>query len=399
MIDFINLKPSQAYLTDEAVDLKTTREGFRRCANTTGKLGGGTIVLKFEIERYAVLTVTAIRVQDGRWWVKHIKANLPALLYGHNGCQLATLRDLHLALTRLRHIVSMVTTPACHDRLIPGIGSGNDGFIDAVEAMIQFDYPDRRFLVGSHFARLKNQQKPTGVYFRQSSTFGTRELILSIYDKLAQLWRGVADPETAQPTRVEARFRDEERLAKDVRKTGIYFGSSGPLLATLSPDTAYALVQLTLSRLTGFGWLSEIDSLQALPKAARLIAASLADLIHEPHRLDLAIENYRLVENPCPRTLQDTESKLRAYALRAFCGDPRKIIPPDRSELPRADVRLPDREKQFSLLMRDIGAPVEPDQDIVEAWSRTTFLPAIPSPGAVFGSVAPAPPIFRTQTL
>lgn len=399
MIDQIHLKPSCTFLTPEAVQLTSTRHGFGRCANITGKQSGGTVVLKFKVDRYAFVRIVAIKLSDGRWWVKCIEANMPSLIRGHNGTPLANLHELHLALTRLRHIVALVTTSACHGRIIPGVGAGNDGWIGRVECLIQFDDRDRRFLVGSHFARLKHQQQPTGVYFRQSSYFTTRELVLSIYDKLVKVRAGVAEPVGVEPTRVEARILDECRLAKDVKRTKLFTGASGPLVATLSPVTAHALVQLSLSRLSGFGWLPEVDSLQGLPKAARLIAASLGQLIHQPHHLDLALENYQLVENPGKRIMQSVESKLRAYAFRNYVGDPRHIIFPDLSELARAHVRWPEREKEFEVLMRDIGAPMEPEPDIVAAWSRTTFLPAVPATGALFGSVSPAPPPFRTSTL
>ncbi len=399
MIDKIHFQPSCTFLTPEAVQLTSTRDGFGRCANITGRLTGGTVVLKFKVDRYPIVSIVAIKLQDGRWWVKRIEGNLPSLIHGHNGTPLANLHELHLALTRLRHIVALVTASACHGRIIPGVGTGNEGSIGRVECLIQFHDPGRRFLVGSHFARLKHQQRPTGVYFRQSSCFITRELVLSIYDKLVEMRAGVAEPVGVEPTRVEARILDEARLAKDVLRTKMFTGVSGPLLATLSPVTAHALVQLSLSRLSGFGWLPELDSLQGLPKAARLIAASLGQLIHHPHALDLALENYQLVEDPGKRTMQAVESKLRAYAFRNYVGDPQHIIFPDLSELARADVRWPSREREFEALMRDIGAPLEPEPDIVAAWSRTTFLPAVPATGALFGSVSPAPPPFRTNTL
>jgi hypothetical protein len=353
----------------------------------------------FQIDCYAIARITAIKLQDNRWWVKRIDTNPPALLHGHNGCPLANARELHLALTRLRFIAAMVVKPEDYARIIPGIGPYNDGWIDYVETLIQFDDPDRRFLIGSHFARLKNQQKISGIHFSQSSKFITRELNLSIYDKLAEVRHGIADPPGSWPTRVEAIYRNETRLAKDVLKTRLFTGKSGPLVATMAPAAACALVQLTLSRLTGYGWLPEVDSLKGLPKPARMIAAALGHAIYDPHRLDLALENYRLVEDPGMRTMQKVESMLRAYAVSNYIGDPQRIIFPDLTELPRADVRWPEREREFGLLMRDIAAPSEPDPDIAAAWSQTRFLPAAPEIGALFGSVAPAPPPFRTHTL
>ena len=398
MIDQLKIRPARVFLADTAVSHKGTHASFRRNHDIEGQKPGATVVLKFKIARYSVVTVVAKKLQDGRFWVSHIEAILPSLLRGHNGTPLANSHELHLALTRLRHIVMLVVEPNCRDFIIPGTGRGNDGWIDYVECLAQFDDADRRFLVGSHFAALKYQQQPTRVYFGQSSKFSTRELAVSIYGKLAELRHGTADPPGSWPTRVEAIYRDEARLAKDVAKGRLFTGKRGPLLATLAPAAAQELVQLALSRLTGFGWLPELDSLATLSKSARLIAAALGPAIREPNRLDLAIENYKLVEKPCPRTADAVENQLRAYAVRNTLGSG-KILFPCLSELPRADVRWHQREQEFEVLMRDIGAPTEPDADIAEAWSHTTFLPAVPEPGALTGSVAPAPPPFRTDTL
>jgi hypothetical protein len=397
MIDRLKYQPDRLYLCDEAVDRTSTIEGFGRMVNTEGRTVGGTIVLRFRVARYPILCITAIKVRDGRWWVKWVTANLPALLHGHNGWPLADARELYLALTRLRHIVTRVVAPEGHPRIIPG--TGNKGWLREVECFRQIVDEDHRVLIASHFARLDHQQRPTRVYFGESSKFHTRPLELSIYDKGKEMTYGLPVPEGINATRLEAIFRNEDSLVKAAKATREYSGAPGPVVSTLAPDTALAMVDRALARLSGFGWMAEFTELPQLCKSARIIAAALGDAIHEPHRLELALEHYLEAVRPGVVTAKNVGKQLRAYSASTHMNHSARSAVIHIGSLPVAQVRWSQREMEFAVLMRDIGAPDEPEPDIVMAWSQTTFLREVPAACELIGAVNPTPPPFRTNTL
>lgn len=174
MIDFIKLQPDRLYLSNPAANTTVTVPGFSRMTYSESGKPGANQTLAFCVDRYRLVKVVTTRLEDNRFWVKCIEANLPALVHGHNGRQLADAGDLHLALTRLRHIVAMVVRHNDHDRIVPGIGPGNQGWIRQVECFRQFVDPDQQILRASHFGRMKNQQKPNGVYYGQSTRLAAR---------------------------------------------------------------------------------------------------------------------------------------------------------------------------------------------------------------------------------
>ncbi len=399
MIDLINFRPAQLYLTDEAMALKSTTEGFFRSHGVQGKSADGrTATLSFSVDGYSPVKIKARQLKCGRCWVSSIMAVLPSLLHGHNGRPLKNAEEIWQALTRLAYIVSKVTVLSYPGRAIPGVGTGNRGYILGVECSTQFQDPDQSALLSSHLARMKNQQRATGVYFRESSIMLSRELKVSIYDKNAKVHCGIAEPPGIGCTRAEAIFKDDERLAKDAKATKLYSGQPGEVLATLAPETSYALLRMSLMRLTGFGWLPSAGDLEGLGKSARSLACGLGDAIARPHRLNSALEAFRRIEHPKGgATYLRVERALRAYAVRTVLPDPMAFLPKDPADLKWSDVLWRDREQAWAVLMRDIGAPTEPDPAIAAAWGQTRFLAKRPEPAELIGTVAPSRPPFLTS--
>jgi hypothetical protein len=400
LIDRLHINPDRLFLTPAAADGKCTIKWFLRWSHVKGSEPKRSLVLSLVIDRYRIVRIVCHRLEDGRWWVRRIEANLPALVHGHNGRPLTTVCDVALALTRLAFIVSLAVNAEGHGRIIPGVGANNQGHLAFVECMIQFCDTQQQFLYASHTGRLRNQQQPTGVYFGESSKFSKREIGLSIYDKCRQLRSGTVFPAGAEATRVEAIIKNPVRLAKDAAATQAFSGAQGPLVATLSPSTAYAILRLNLESLSGFGWLADCDSLSKLTKTASLIIAGLGNSITDSHRIELALENYRRIQQPGIRQSRKVESEVRAFAFNLTAPRARDLIPRDPSDLKWAAVHWPEREAEFAALMRDMDAPNEPDPAIAAAWSGTSFLKAEPHPGTLVGPLfAPAHYLpFRKDT-
>ena len=392
MIDSIKFQPDRLFLTEKAAGTKDPVPfGFSRTINTTSGNSGQFQTLAFEVDRYKPVRIIAKRLDDHRLWIKSIEANLPALLHGHNGRQLASASDLFLSLTRLRHIVSMVVEPHDYSRIVPGLDRDNQGWIRQVECFRQFEDPEQQILRASHFCRLSHQQKPNGVYYGESTRCITRKLKLQFYDKQAEMYRDHPASTGNPPTRMEVAFLADKYLAEAVVACGQYEGNSGSVVATLSAATVNALINQTLTRVVGFGWMPDRVSLASLCKPARQLAIGLQAAIHEPHRLDHALAEYRLTEQVGDTTFRRVEKDLRAYAvlncLETDEDSPLEFI----SGLPPADVTWPQRENEYARILRDVHAPEVPDDDIARAWSHTTLLSAEPAPCEIIGQVAPGP--------
>lgn len=384
-------------LTDEAVMPATTSNGFARDLKIDGKGPHASAILSFKVDNYAVVKVRGLKVRDGHWWATHIEAVLPSLLHGHNGRPIKTAAELALALTRLVHIVKAVVQPQCHQRILPGVGPDNRGYIRRWEAMIQIVDAGHAFLLGCHLAKLKHQQKTCRIHPTESTTLRTREVDVSIYDKHAKLRYGLSCPEDVPGTRIEVIVKDKKRLVREVKSTGLFTGTPGPVLATLNLATEYQIILAALKKVTGIGHIPDRSSLEGLCKNAKLIVGSLGAEVTNIGRVAAALQAYKMSCGPNPNTFRRVEQDVRAYAVRVKIPDPLALIPADHSNLRWSEVHWEMRERQWAVLMRDINAPDEADPAIAAAWSVTSFLPALPPPYELFGGIAPGKlPFLKT---
>jgi hypothetical protein len=396
MLDLIKLRPERLFLSDEATK-KVHR--FTRRHYTDGLEKGGTIVQAFKIDDYAPLKAVARKTRDGRFWITRIEAVLPAMLYGHNGRPIRTIEEQCLALTIVHHILRRLTEPEGHGRIIPGVGPQNLGYISNVECSTTVQDPGHRFIHASHLTRLKNQQQSTGIYLGQSTYLRTRGMKISIYDKVRQMGKGLVESSGNGATRIEAVIKSDLRLGKEVKASRQYAGHPGEVVSTITQETAYEVLRASMNRLTGFGWCPGPGDIGDLCKNAKIIAGALGDHVRDARRVEMALAAYKLNCKPRSNTYRLVARELRAFAIRVVIPDPLSILPDNPADLQWADVPWPIREMEWAALMRDIGAPTEPDPAIVAAWSQTTFLRKKPIPAELVGSVAHGPPPFRKDPI
>jgi hypothetical protein len=398
MLDRIRIILDTVYLTDEAANLTTTVDRFVRRVDGEGKMKPASLILFLRINRYAFLRIVCHRMANGTWRVSCIDANLPALLKGDNSSPIRATDDLALALTRLQYFVSLVVHPKCHGRIVPGVGDNNRSYLHYVEAMIQIQDPGHRLLIGSHVANQRYQHKPALVAWGQYTTFKGREISLTFYDKHAQRKIGILDPKGIDGTRIECIVRNSARLAKEVKATGAFTGTAGEVVSTLSPQSAYAVLRRNLGFTSGFG--SIVGELPVkLSTPAKLLLMGLASRIDEPGAIDLVLENYQRCQTPGDRTFRTVNKEVREHAHRFIAPDALALVPPDFQDLKWSDVRMPATERDFNVLLRDMGAPSVPDPAIVEAWSKTTFLATKPTGGNIDGPNVPCIHLPWKQTL
>jgi hypothetical protein len=125
----------------------------------------------------------------------------------------------------------------------------------------------------------------------------------------------------------------------------------------------------------------------------------LGDRISDPRHVKRALAAYKHNEDPSPNTYHQVEHDLLGYAVRTVIPDPLAIVPEKPADLSWVDVKWPTRELDWATLLRDIGAPTEPDPAIVAAWGKTTMLRKKPIPAELTGPVAHSPPPFRKDPI
>ncbi|MEO8613872.1 MAG: hypothetical protein ABI600_01925 [Luteolibacter sp.] len=401
MLDRIRFLADRVFLTEEAAHAARTVKGFKRTVTNEGEIGPRTMVLKFLFGKYPLVRIVAHRPIDGRWRIKLIDANLPALVWGHNGHPIRTDRELALALTRLRYIASLVTSSECQERLIPGIGKGNRGHLSYVEFTGQIQDPEQRLLRSTHVAHRRYQHKHPLVNWKKFTLFDGEESALKFYDKHAQL-RGVVTPADFPCTRFELTLKKAERIGRDVSEWNASRQRpepTGSVVTTLSVRAAYGVLLHSISELSGFGQFPD-PSLVEIKGAAQSILIGLGSRIGDPHAVDEALENYVGLKKPCPKTLQDTTKAVRAYAVKWHEPDFETLLPAALEDVRWSEISLYRTEEDFKQLMREIGAPSEADSAIVTAWSKATLLKSKPDSCELVGTLfAPADQLpFRKAT-
>ena len=399
MFDTIKLRCDRLHLAPSAVKPKMVPDGFSRSHHQGAANRSGRLTLTCHYENAELFRASALKLEDGRWQASRFRANLPKLLYGHNGRVLKNEHEVALGFARIRWILRQIIQEADWGRIIPGVGPDNSGYLDYLESTFQINDPDRTLIRASHFARLPYQRFPSCVYYGESTRASLREIRVSIYDKLAESKLGFAEPADSSPTRVEVIFRNGDRLANEMKHVANVRLADNCKLATLSLDDAFRVHQRVLRSMAGFRWALDPNSVSGLSKTARLLLLGIGDALGDPFRVDEVLDFYNRSERPTERNFRSIAREVRDFAGRAVASDARAQLPDDRLELHTADVVRPDLEDRFARHMESLGAPSEPDADILSAWSATRFVSPPVRPGGLFGLTAPRPLPFLGDTL
>lgn len=163
------------------------------------------------------------------------------------------------------------------------------------------------------------------------------------------------------------------------------------MVRTLSIPDAYKLIRYSFGFMSGYS-LPDVGAFASLHKTSRTLVAGLGANIGDPHAVDLALENHRRIETPHPRTFSRTDKEVRSYAVVTTLPNFASLIPESIDDLRWSDVTLPATELSFARELAEWGAPVVADPEILEAWSKTTFLRKKPEIGELVG------PLFASTT-
>ena len=182
--------------------------------------------------------------EDGVPRLHEIEANLPKLLFGHNGKLIRSQAQLVLALSRLRWVASHFFAPSEVGAILPGLG--REGHVTSIEIGLQLWDFEKILLLASHLTAGKYFRKAPMVAAGESTTHKTNDLSLKFYDKVLQLKDGTVIPGHGCCTRIEAQFRSATRL-REAAKDKV--PKSFSKIATVSFDWLFEVFRKTLNKI------------------------------------------------------------------------------------------------------------------------------------------------------
>jgi hypothetical protein len=232
------------------------------------------------------------------------------------------------------------------------------------------------------------QHKATFVCWGESTRFRKRNFDLSLYDKAAQRRGGGLSPAGVPGVRIEAVYKAPEQLAADLALTGCCCAVPGKVAKTVSLDSSYQLVRLSLSKLAGWpkGYASDLGE-TSRPVMALILG--LGDGIADPYVVEAALERYKHTLKPNEKTFRAAAKAVREYAGKAVAGRPALQLPTNHQDLPHSDLRDHMTEVRYQGFLKEQAAPSTADPDIHEAWSTTTLLPELPHKQDLIGITSP----------
>lgn len=346
--------------------------------DTVSIQGFKKVKIVIQVGKAKCVRIEGVKNDLSEWRVDSIDANLPKLLWGHNGRCIKTEGDYLMALTVLLRLVEQYITPKTRERILPGMGSGNRGFIGMVEITVQMHDPSSRILLASHSAKYPKVRKPNGIFHGESTTITADEHEFSIYNKRLErgLSKGKSKGNPDSTTRIERIYRSNRRLAKALAENA---GVQAPYIATLSFLDAYTLLRSEVDNLIGFHVNGPFPPSGRYNKHALLAAAFSDRLPPQQRTLDHLMSIIRATILGGPKTRATIRRDLSALLAAKSNLTLDQLIPSDPAHFPWEDIpRHFDELQHRNLLQQRLGEQITaPDPAIVEAFSRTRVLQKI----------------------
>lgn len=263
-----------------------------------------------------------------------VEADLPKLLYGHNGRLLKSQEDIDAALYRLRLALETISRPL---GILGGYYPGDrledfSTYYTRVDLVWQFDLAPELMILGMRNAKHPEINKRTGQWQDQTLVFPGTAIRISMYDKKAK----ERVPCRHNVMRVEIQLRDD--------KISDHFGLGQHPLKMLMLDAVYSVYRSVLLR---FG-----SDLVPDPAAKGSIEDFLAwAVVKLPDEDPIGI--YCATKKMCRRKSRDFRKKVgqRVPALVNLSWS--DLLPP--SHLPSVvEISSPGRESRVDHFFEDI---------------------------------------------
>jgi hypothetical protein len=308
-------------------------------------------------------TLIFLRAMDGVTRLHEIQANLPKLLFGHNGKLIRSQEQLGLALSRLRWVASHFVAPSDHSAILPGLGRG--GHITSIEIALQLWDLKKIILLASHLTGAKSFQRASLIAPGESTTHPSNALALKFYDKRQQLKDGSVTPPHGTCTRIEAQFRSGARL---VKAAGNNVPKAYNKVATVCFDWLFEVFRKAFCS-TLMGTLAK-----SAPKGTRgLRSESLRVLaLVEPVVIQTALAEHATTRG----THEGSRIKNEVFTelSRRFPGSLEEMLEKGYPHHRLAEVEIPARQRSHQIMIESQGWPTAPYPDVASNFSRTLYL-------------------------
>jgi hypothetical protein len=377
-MDKIKIATGGVPLKQEVLEAEDTVHGFRRIDSIVGheKIKGAS-PLVFPAKGLEAIKVFSTRLGESDVRIQFIEANLPKLLYGHNGRLLKSEGDLHLALTLLRHIVGHLVEEKFHRHLLPN-PADHKNLAHIVKLEVPWHVPDphHALLRAAQSVRMPRHSKSAVPLPGETALVRGARLDVIFYDKREK--EGCKEI-TAPPTwwtRIEAEFKKPGRLHRAVYPEREVV--PGAALRTITLADSFTALRgvagLSEGLWTKSTLVATLGSAATTTLARTLVEISLMEDIPLPRLL----AHYRAKGNPSDKTFKNTRreatrllGQARALLLDAYLP---AVMPSDPPE-----VDNPKAEAKWQTMATKWNWPTTPDADICAAWSQTTEFTPRPS--------------------
>jgi hypothetical protein len=313
------------------------------------------------LQRYG--TLIFLVDSDGVTRLHEIEANLPKLLFGHNGKGISGQEHLVLALSRLRWVASHFIAPGECSAVLPGLGRG--GHITRIEIGLQlWDY-QKILLLASHLTSGKYFRKAPMIAAGESTTHTTGELSLKFYDKRLQLKDGMVVPPAACCTRIEAQFRSSARLRKAANDN---VPKAYGKIATVAFDWLFEVFRKTFCA-TLIGTLAKASFKG--PRGLRSESLRILELG------EAILTHSALAEHEIARGSHEgsrIKNEVFGELSRLFPGSLEEMLENGYPRHRLAEVEIPARQRAHLRMMERQGWPMSSYPEVEGVFSRTIYL-------------------------
>jgi hypothetical protein len=317
--------------------------------------------LRFQFRESRLADIVVVQTETGNLRVAKVDANLPSLLRGHNSTLPLNAGEMHLALTRLDHLLAPLFEPNSRQKFLRVGHSGTCAWsVCSMEVAVQFLDPERQAVRDSHLSQMKRFVEKPSIRPGESTKLFSNELDLQFYAKDLELSKRYPGANHSQTTRFEAHFKTNRAMLRALGAQGkqktVHTVPYDFLLSMLSRLVKERIVGGLASPVTVSGLKQRGSTRRVVEKA------------WSPGNLHAALHM------ECAQIGGSSASRLRErvfdYLACQYPTDLPGLLEQIAAGMPLVELPVEYVQEGFQEACEEYGLPIEPDPEIVAAFSE-----------------------------